>query len=106
MIAQVTPQTANDILNDKRLIVMWFSGIGCGPCKQAEPIVKDIARQRWPAIVVAQADLDENEELAKQYDVKFVPTILLFKNHNVVDKIIGIKDDFKSKLVHSIATHL
>lgn len=106
MIAQVTDQNAKQVLNNKRLVIMWFSGDGCGPCHQAEPIIKDVARQRWPNIVVAQAKMEENPLFAKEHNVEHVPTLLMFKNGVVVDKIIGYNNDFTSKLVHSIATHI
>jgi len=102
MLLQITPENSKDVLNDKRLVVLWFSGDGCGPCRQAEPIIKNIAQLRWPNIVVGKVDMDANEALAKTYNVEFVPTILLFKNQICVDKIIGFDENFKSKLATSI----
>lgn len=106
MIAQVTPASAAQILNDKRLVIIWFSNDGCGPCRLVEPIIKQVALQRWPNIVIARADMDINGEFATQHDVKFVPTLLVFKNGQVVDKISGYSPEFRAKLVHSIATHI
>ena len=61
----------------------------CGPCRALAPTIADLAEDYDGKIVVGKADVEENEDIAMEYGVRNVPTILFFKNGELVDKFVG-----------------
>ena len=61
----------------------------CGPCRALAPTIAELAEDYDGKIVVGKADVEENEDIAMEYGVRNVPTILFFKNGELVDKQIG-----------------
>lgn len=61
----------------------------CGPCRALAPTIAELANDYDGKIVVGKADVEENEDIAMAYGVRNVPTILFFKNGELVDKFVG-----------------
>lgn len=61
----------------------------CGPCRALAPTIAELAKDYNGKIVVGKADVEENEDIAMEYGVRNVPTILFFKNGELVDKFVG-----------------
>mgnify|MGYP000273723490 FL=1 len=61
----------------------------CGPCRTLAPTIAELAEDYDGKIVVGKADVEENEDIAMEYGVRNVPTILFFKNGELVDKFVG-----------------
>lgn len=61
----------------------------CGPCRALAPTIAELAEDYDGKIVVGKADVEENEDIAMEYGVRNVPTILFFKNGELVDKFVG-----------------
>lgn len=61
----------------------------CGPCRALAPTIAELANDYDGKIVVGKADVEENEDIAMEYGVRNVPTILFFKNGELVDKFVG-----------------
>lgn len=61
----------------------------CGPCRALAPTIAELAEDYDGKIVVGKADVEENEDIAMEYGVRNVPTILFFKNGGLVDKFVG-----------------
>lgn len=61
----------------------------CGPCRALAPTIAELAKDYDGKIVVGKADVEENEDIAMEYGVRNVPTILFFKNGELVDKFVG-----------------
>ena len=61
----------------------------CGPCRALTPTIAELAEDYDGKIVVGKADVEENEDIAMEYGVRNVPTILFFKNGELVDKFVG-----------------
>lgn len=76
----------NDISND--LVLVDFFATWCGPCKMLGPVLEDLANDR-SNLKIVKIDVDENENLAREYGVMSVPTLILFKNGKMIDKKIG-----------------
>lgn len=72
----------------ENLIVVDFFATWCGPCKQIAPKVEAFAKS-MNDVAFAKVDVDENEELAQQYEVTAMPTFLFFKNGQKVDSFMG-----------------
>ena len=83
---------------DKTCLVDFFA-TWCGPCKMMSPIVDEIAEEH-PEIVVGKADVDDAEELAVQFGISSIPTIMVFKNGEVSKTFVGLtsKEDIVAAL--------
>ncbi|NDI34124.1 thioredoxin [Chengkuizengella sediminis] len=76
----------------------------CGPCKTQLPIVDELAEELKGKVNIGKVNVDENPELAALYAVQSIPTLLIFENGEVVDKMIGLqsKDVLTEKLTQTI----
>lgn len=79
----------NDILASSRLVLVDFWASWCGPCRMLSPIVDDIAKEFEGKIEVAKCNIDDAEEVAAKYGIRSIPTLLFFKDGEVVDKTVG-----------------
>jgi len=72
----------------------------CGPCRMVGPIVEDLAREMRGKIVFGKLNVDENQATSTKYGIMSIPTLLVFKNGELVDRIVGAmpKDALKAKL--------
>ncbi len=76
------------IKSDKPVIVDFWA-VWCGPCRMVGPIVQEIGEEYGEKAVVGKLDVDHNPETARKYSIRNIPTILFFKNGEVVDKQVG-----------------
>ena len=74
--------------SDKPVIVdLW--AVWCGPCRMVGPIVEEIGKEYEGKALVGKLDVDNNPEIARRYSIRNIPTILYFKNGEIVDKQVG-----------------
>ena len=71
------------------VIIADFFGTWCGPCKMVGPIISELAEEYDGKIVVGKCDVEENDDVAIDFGVRNIPTILFFKNGELVDKFVG-----------------
>ena len=76
-------------------LVVDFWATWCGPSRMVGPIIEELAKQYDGKIVVGKCDVEDNEELAAEFGIRNIPTILFFKNGEVVDKLIGAQSKAK-----------
>ena len=76
-------------------LIVDFWATWCGPCRMVGPIIEELAKQYDGKIVVGKCDVEDNEELAAEFGIRNIPTILFFKNGEVVDKLIGAQSKAK-----------
>ncbi|MFA6306534.1 MAG: thioredoxin [Patescibacteria group bacterium] len=75
------------------LVLVDFFALWCGPCQIMSPILEEIIKEnKDEKIKIGKLNIDENQEIATQYNVMSIPTFLVFKNGKVVDKKIGYGD--------------
>lgn len=87
------PDFQDRVVNSETPVVVDFHAQWCGPCKILGPrLEKMVAKQRGK-VVMAKVDIDDHTDLAIEYEVSAVPTVLAIKNGDVVDKFVGIKDE-------------
>ena len=72
-------------------VLVDFWATWCGPCRMVAPILEELANQYGDKLIVAKVDVDEQGELAQRYRVMNIPTLMLFKEGELVDKAIGAR---------------
>lgn len=87
------------LLAEEKPIVIDFWATWCGPCRQVAPIVEELSEEFAGKINVVKCDVDENADLAAEYNIRTIPTILFIKGGQVVEKHVGSapKDVLKAK---------
>ena len=78
-----------EVLNAKEPVLVDMFATWCGPCKMMGPVIEEIAAEYEGKVKVGKLDIDQDPELTAQYKIMSVPTFLLFKDGEVLDKIIG-----------------
>ena len=78
----------SEVLKSDKPVLVDFWATWCGPCAMLAPTIKEIADEN-PDIKVCKADVDENMELAQQFKITVVPTLLAFKDGKVVNQLVG-----------------
>lgn len=89
MIKHIKDKDEFDKEIEKGLVVVDFFATWCGPCRMLAPILEDVSENRDDAAFL-KVDVDENYELAKSFGIMSVPTVLFFKDGNLIDKSIGL----------------
>ena len=89
MEVKITTENFENYKNGDLPLVVDLWATWCGPCKMVAPIISELAADYDGKIVVGKCDVEENDELAAQFGVRTIPTILSFKNGEVVDKFVG-----------------
>ena len=79
-----------EVLNSDRPVLVDFWAAWCGPCRVMNPIITNLAEKYADIVTIAKADIDETEEIASQYNIKAIPTILIFQNGKEVERIPGL----------------
>ena len=89
------------------LVMVDFWAVWCGPCQMVAPIVDELANEYAGKVKVRKLNTDENPEVAGRYQVMSIPTILFFKNGQVVEKLVGArpKRQFKEMIDQLLAQH-
>ena len=99
MEVQVTNENFESLKNGQLPLVVDFWATWCGPCRMVGPIISELAEKYDGKIAVGKCDVEENEDLAADFGIRNIPTILFFKNGEIVDKIVGAvaKSKFEEK---------
>ncbi|MTB51394.1 thioredoxin [Lewinella sp. W8] len=93
-----------NVLDKKGIAVVDFWAEWCGPCRMIGPVIEELSQEYDGKALVAKVDVDENSELSFKYGVRSIPTILILKDGEVVDKHVGVTT--KQALVEKIEAQL
>jgi thioredoxin 1 len=100
MTQQITNDNFQELVSGNKPLMVDFWAEWCGPCRMISPIVEELAQEYADQVVVGKVNADENDELTSEFGIRSIPTLLFFKNGEVVDKHVGAasKSVIESKL--------
>jgi len=78
------------IINEDRPVIVDFHALWCGPCKVQSPILKQVADELGDRVKVIKIDIDQNQAIAGRFNIKSVPTLMVFKNGEVKYQQAGV----------------
>jgi thioredoxin 1 len=83
-----------------KAVLVDFWAPWCGPCKAIAPILEDLANELGDKVQICKVDVDHNTELAQKFSIRAIPTLLIFKDGQLKDQIVGLtnKADLKTKI--------
>lgn len=90
-----------EVLNSKEKVLIDFYADWCGPCKMMAPVVEEVAEELEGKIKVGKVNVDENQDLAMEYGVMSIPTLVVIENGKAVKTLVGFrsKQELKNLLV-------
>ena len=100
MALQITDANFEELLGTGKPMVLDFWAEWCGPCRMVSPIIDELAQEYEGRVTIGQMNVDENDDVVGRFGIRNIPTVIFFKNGEMVDKIVGAtsKDKFKEKV--------
>ena len=89
MEVTITTENFESLKNGEKPLVVDFWATWWGPCRAIAPYIEELAKEYDGKIVVGKCDVEENDDIVMEFGVRNIPTILFFKNGEVVDRLVG-----------------
>ena len=105
MIKEVTDgKFDEEVINAAQVVVVDFWASWCGPCKMLSPVMEELSKELLGKADFAKVNVDENPMLSQKYKIASIPTVLIFKNGEAVDTMIGFrpKQDIKNTILKNL----
>ena len=104
-MAKIATNTSFDsLLQSEKLVIVDFWATWCGPCRMLSPLLDEVEEEMADKIEVVKVNVDDAEEIAMRYRIMSIPTLIFFKNGQMVDRSVGAMP--KSQLVEKINANL
>ena len=105
MALEITDSSFKElVLDSDKPVLVDFWAVWCGPCQMLAPVIDELSQDFEGKAVVGKVDVDNNQEVSVQYGIRNIPTLLIFKNGEVVDNIVGVNP--KSVIAEKLSAHL
>ena len=86
---EITDSNFEEVINSDNPVLVDFWAEWCGPCKMIAPVVEELASDYDGKAVIGKVDVDSNPEVSAKFGIRSIPTLLVFKNGEIVDKQVG-----------------
>ena len=105
MALEITDSNFKEVvLDSEKPVLVDFLATWCGPCRMIAPIVEELHEELEGKAVIGKVDVDSNSESSANYGVRNIPTLLIFKNGEVVDKLVGAVP--KSQILEKLESYM
>ena len=101
---EITDSNFEEIINSDKPVLVDFWAEWCGPCKMIGPLVEELANEFEGKAIIGKVDVDTNPEVSAKFGIRSIPTLLVFKGGEIVDKQVGAVP--KSVLIEKIEAQL
>lgn len=91
MAKEFTDANFDELLSSNKVVVADFWATWCGPCKAMGPSIDELATEYEGKALIGKVDVEENNDLAEKYAIRSVPTLIFFKDGEMVDKVVGLQ---------------
>jgi len=89
MAHEVTDSNFDELIQSNNIVVVDFWAEWCGPCRMVAPILEDLGKFFGDQVVIGKLNVDDNPDSPEKYLIRNIPTILLFKDGKLADKVVG-----------------